>query len=527
MNEILQEHGSVGVLRFSLPYPEAAESLGKNGFRGYIIRGSTPYAVIERFGVRCDAVSFEWASFEPLSCSLNERLPELQEIEVTPAQVYGDPLIVDRADARGYIIGWCYVESNSHAELEVWIDGELAGTATANVFRLDLLKAGIGTGDHGFRYRPPNVFLDGREHTIVVKKEGMEVTKSLKLPFHFDHPRPWLNQTPSQPAPVPESEFHSAKWRFIEDGDASAVKNLVELHPSLIFRDLGWHERAVHASALPPPNFRRMLNRRWMRLYGPTLCRPDCCKLKGAFYDSELLNQCSDPLRHFASKTVMKEFARKLGARVPDTLYLFDTPESFYELDLPDAYILKPEVDSGISLFLMRGDLNLFDGFRYSKEDIVANMRNYLQKRGHGRFLIESFVFQEGTNSGDEFIPLDYKVHCFGGKGRIIHVDDRNCVSRDPLHRSQTWLSRDWVEAPMRMRVNEQANRPIKRPNCYDEMLKMADKISTALDDYIRVDFYATDEGPVLGELTTYSHSGLGFTDYGQLIMSQAWALFR
>ena len=44
--------------------------------------------------------------------------------------------------------------------------------------------------------------------------------------------------------------------------------------------------------------------------------------------------------------------------------------------------------------------------------------------------------------------------------------------------------------------------------------------------DYIRVDLYATDRGAVLGELTSYSNSGTGFTEFASVIMSQAWEIF-
>ena len=64
---------------------------------------------------------------------------------------------------------------------------------------------------------------------------------------------------------------------------------------------------------------------------------------------------------------------------------------------------------------------------------------------------------------------------------------------------------------------------PIRRPDCYDEMLRIADRIAEDLDDYIRVDLYATDRGAVLGELTSYSNSGTGFTEFASVIMSQAW----
>ncbi len=62
----------------------------------------------------------------------------------------------------------------------------------ANIFRVDLLKAGLGLGAHGFRFRPPDEFLDGGPHEIEI--EGGTHRQTLVLPFHFNRPRPWVGQ---------------------------------------------------------------------------------------------------------------------------------------------------------------------------------------------------------------------------------------------------------------------------------------------------------------------------------------------
>jgi hypothetical protein len=199
----------------------------------------------------------------------------------------------------------------------------------------------------------------------------------------------------------------------------------------------------------------------------------------------------------------------------------------FAAFTFPDRYVLKPEIDSGHGLYLMHYGLNLFDGLRYTREALRGKVVEYFGQRRGSHFIVEEFLAQEGIDSSDPIVPLDYKMHAFGGKVRIIHVDDRNTVSRDPLHRRQAWLSRDWVAAPFRMRVAEQESEPIRRPACFDGMLQVADAIATHLKDYIRIDLYATDDGPVLGELTTYTHAGRGFTDYGAMILAQTWHIFE
>ena len=49
------------------------------------------------------------------------------------------------------------------------------GTVRANVFRQDLLNAGIGNGQHGFTFNlPATLIFDGLPHTLTIKYGGLE-----------------------------------------------------------------------------------------------------------------------------------------------------------------------------------------------------------------------------------------------------------------------------------------------------------------------------------------------------------------
>ena len=452
-------------------------------------------------------------------------LPLIEEVGVKDSPPPGSD--INGVQATGTIWGWAFA-GDEPVEVDILIDGRLAGSTAANIFRLDLLQQGFGVGRHAFEFRPADTFLDGREHKITVRLKGSDTLKSEKtarLPFHFNPERPWLSSKPTTES-SDQAKIADATNHFIRTGDASAVISLVEENPSLVFRDLGFEER-FRREKVTPPIFSDYLNSRWHRIEGRPRCKPGCCKDKdlGAF-SIERLDECTWKERHFASKTVVKEYGERFGAMSPSTLFDNVSAAEFINLPLPKRYVLKPKQDSGRATFLMHDDLNLFDGFRYSRSEISDTMRQYNQARPHSKFMIEEFVCQEGTDEKIPIVPLDYKLHSFGGKARIIQVDDRNTISRDALHRSQSWLSRDWVEAHFRMRKNEQQNDPISQPKCFERMLSLADQIATDIGDYVRVDFYASDAGPVLGEITTYSHGGVGFTEYGQKILAQAWALF-
>jgi len=240
-----------------------------------------------------------------------------------------------------------------------------------------------------------------------------------------------------------------------------------------------------------------------------------------------LLDRCPMPIRHFASKKLTIDFAHKIGVKVPKTFGVIRSLEDFDKFEFPARYVLKPDFASGIELYLMNGDMNLFDGFSYTKDYIRTRVDKFLKGGDSREFIVEEFVQQEDVEENIPVVPLDYKFHCFGGKARIIHIDDKNTISRDFLHRRQSWLARDWSYTPASFRSSgEHPNEPIKRPKCLPKMLSIVDQIAEKLKDYVRVDFYASVEGPVLGEITSYSHSGLGFSEYGDIVLGQAWEIF-
>lgn len=458
-------------------------------------------------------------------------LPPVQPVDIAVSPPLGVGW-VDSVDANGNLSGWATPAPDGHTRVRVHIDGKPAGQTMANIFRVDLLKAGLGLGSHGFRFRPPDEFLDGRPHEIAI--EGGAHRQTLVLPFHFNRPRPWLGQERIDVAWNAEDEalLQSARWQVIHgEGGVAALQEILQRKPFAIFRDLGLHE--AHAQrGQKMPSFKARLDERISKLYGARVCtRPDCCKREPLSYDaarcSELIDRCPLLMRHFVSKLVVKAYASRFNIRVPRTLRVVSSAADLDDFAFPDRYVLKPEADSGQGLYLMHHGLNLFDGLRYTRDALRSKVVEYLAQRRESRFIVEEFLAQEGIGPSEPIVPLDYKMHAFGGKVRIIHVDDRNTVSRDPWHRRQAWLSRDWVGTPFRMRVAEQESEPIRRPACFDAMLQLADSIATNLKDYIRVDLYATDSGPVLSELTTYTHAGVGFTDYGAMILAQAWHIFE
>ncbi len=95
--------------------------------------------------------------------------PGKREYEVKPDYIGNFDSI------RGlYLYGWAYNKANptERVSLVVLVDGKAVGEVIAENFRKDLEEQGIGDGNHGFLFKLPSEYMDGKEHEIrVIFKE--------------------------------------------------------------------------------------------------------------------------------------------------------------------------------------------------------------------------------------------------------------------------------------------------------------------------------------------------------------------
>src|SRR5690349_4414639 len=74
----------------------------------------------------------------------------------------------------GSLIGWAWDanQPNTPINLDLFDGSTLIETIAANVYRADLVSAGIGNGYHGFSYNTPPSLKNGQNHSIHVKVAG-------------------------------------------------------------------------------------------------------------------------------------------------------------------------------------------------------------------------------------------------------------------------------------------------------------------------------------------------------------------
>ena len=110
---------------------------------------------------------------------------------------------------EGRANGWAFdpAAPEKKVKIEIWVDGYFAALGEANLFRDDLLKAGIGDGHAHFSIPLPDRVYDGVEHTVTARIAG-----SIE-PFG---------------APISTVLAHSAMWVRIDALEGTALRGEAE-----------------------------------------------------------------------------------------------------------------------------------------------------------------------------------------------------------------------------------------------------------------------------------------------------------
>ena len=98
----------------------------------------------------------------------------------------------------------------------------------------------------------------------------------------------------------------------------------------------------------------------------------------------------------------------------------------------------------------------------------------------------------------------DYKIYCFGGKPALIQVDFGRFV-----HHERNLYDTSWNYINERFEYPNNPEVQIKKPECLEEMLILAAKLSGRIPS-VRIDFYSVNNRPYFGEITFYQEGGYG-----------------
>lgn len=207
---------------------------------------------------------------------------------------------------------------------------------------------------------------------------------------------------------------------------------------------------------------------------------------------------------------VDKYEAKKYVAEIIGEEYIIPTLgvwDKFEDIDfdaLPDQFVLKCTHDSG-GLAIVR-DKSTFDKEKARKQFKIALNRNpydvtreWPYKNVKPRIIAEQYMVDEETKE-----LRDYKFFCFGGEVKAMLIATERDVEGNV---KMDFFDCDGNHLPFR-RGHENAKKTPAIPNCYEEMVALAEKLSEGIC-HVRVDLYSINGKIYFGEMTFYPASGL------------------
>jgi hypothetical protein len=213
------------------------------------------------------------------------------------------------------------------------------------------------------------------------------------------------------------------------------------------------------------------------------------------------------------------EFAKKHDCKVAGLYWKGKDVNTINFENLPNQYVIRPTIGhSSRGVFLMNNSINLMDGKTYVKEDVKEALAAALDKNKNLEFLVEEFL---RTESGEYKIPDDYKFYMFNGEVATIQVINRVGPSKGfTRYYNENWQ----VMKNVTVYYPKGAYQP--PPKCLAEMIQKTKELSKSYEIFVRIDFYATDNGAVFGEFTPLPSAGNYYTPAGDKFLADYWDRF-
>ena len=215
-------------------------------------------------------------------------------------------------------------------------------------------------------------------------------------------------------------------------------------------------------------------------------------------YSNDLWRKCADKL---GCKGFLSEIG--LDKYVPKTLGVYKNASDI-DLDLlPEKFVLKTNHDSG-SVYVC--DKQKTDFNKVFSELESSLKKNYSNSNFEWFYdSIEPVIFAEELLESKSKDLKDYKFFVFSGKFKFGFVaSDRRKDLRFELFEDDFQLV-DCEYSHLKQPLKKQA----KKPESFSKMVELAEDIGKHFD-FVRVDLFDTVNGPMIGELTFCSQSGIG-----------------
>lgn len=214
------------------------------------------------------------------------------------------------------------------------------------------------------------------------------------------------------------------------------------------------------------------------------------------------------------TKMVDKVDAKYFVASIIGEQYIIPTLgvwENFDDIDfsqLPNGYILKCTHDSSKGVVVNdRNQIDIPSLKRrmefYKRQSYFKTNREYPYKDVPHRIIAEQFLI----NGADSELK-DYKFFCFNGKAEYCQLIADRTVDETIDFFDRDWIHQDFIGLNPKVR---HASVLASKPDNYDEMLEVADKLAQAIvQPFVRIDLYNVNGKIYFGEITFFPNSGTG-----------------
>lgn len=258
--------------------------------------------------------------------------------------------------------------------------------------------------------------------------------------------------------------------------------------------------RPVHwglASALPVPARRHYLFMVGTGRYGD-FRSPETFSEKVQW---RILNDRRRQIVMACDKLAMKEHAEAAGLgerlRIPRTLWTGTDVEDIPDLDSMPPWVLKPNHGCGDVIL---GPAPLEECRRRSADWLVSKPGEQLGEWGYTQ--ARPLLLLEERVPAIADAPTDYKFFVFDGEPVVIQVNSGRFTGEPRL----TFYDPRWRKLDVTDTRVPRGDEP--RPAMLESMVDIASRLGAGWD-FIRVDFYATDDEVWFGEFSPYPGGGV------------------
>lgn len=211
-------------------------------------------------------------------------------------------------------------------------------------------------------------------------------------------------------------------------------------------------------------------------------------------------------------KLLVKEFvAKEIGVEyvIPTLAGGYSSFDDIPFDELPNQFVLKCNHDSKSTIVCI--DKTSFD-YQEAKRKIEKSLhRNFYHYSGKqwGYKDIQPFVFVEKYMAEKDGQLRDYKFFVFNGVVRVVFFfEDRFEELRSNCY------DRNWNLLPVVWGARKNTNYVVPRPTNYEEMLSIATRLATLVNNaFVRVDLYDIEGKIYFGEYTFYPGGGFDTFD--------------